>query len=124
MRERLAMITTSLCGGLVQEKIDRALRAVTNNILDPNTSPTKKRSIALKITFTPREDDREDVTVTAEVTTTLAQETAVKTKLFVAKDMASGRSTIQEFQRGEIKGQMSLGDIREDEETEERQEGT
>ena len=123
MREKLAMIQTSLCDGAVQEKIDRALKAVTDNIMDPNTPPSKKRSITLKITFTPREDDREDVTVTAEVTKSLAQEATVKTKLFVAKDRESGRSTIQEYRLGEIKGQMSLGDFEEDEEAEEQQEG-
>ena len=66
MREKLAMIQTSLCDGAVQEKIDRALKAVTDNIMDPNTPPSKKRSITLKITFTPREDDRKDKTLRCE----------------------------------------------------------
>ena len=55
--KRMTMAT--LCSGAVQEKVDRALRAVADNILDPNTDARKKRSITLKITFVPNEDDRE-----------------------------------------------------------------
>ena len=55
----------SLCGGAVQERINRALRKVSDNILDPNTEAKKKRVINLQLTFEPSEDDREDVTVEA-----------------------------------------------------------
>ena len=47
----------NLCDGAVQEKVDRALEKVSNNILDPNTEPGKKRSITLKITLKPKEKD-------------------------------------------------------------------
>lgn len=109
--KREKMTLTSICSGAIQEKIDRALREVGNNILDPNTDPKKKRSITLQIIFTPNEDDREDVAVTAEVKKTLAPEAGVKTKFFIAKDIESGAMTIQEHQRGEIKGQLSFDDI-------------
>lgn len=49
--ERLTLAT--ICGGAVQEKVDRALEKVTKNIIDPNTDPKKKRSITLKITLKP-----------------------------------------------------------------------
>lgn len=116
--KREKMTLTSICSGAIQEKIDRALREVGNNILDPNTDPKKKRSITLQIIFTPNEDDREDVTVTAEVKKTLAPEAGVKTKFFIAKDIESGAMTIQEHQRGEIKGQLSFDDIEAAEEHE------
>lgn len=35
----------SLCGGAVQERINRAIKQVVDNILDPNTDPKKKREI-------------------------------------------------------------------------------
>ena len=111
MKEKLTM--TSICSGAVQEKVDRALRAVADNILDPNTDAKKKRSITLKIVFQPNEDDREDVAVHVEVTKSLAPEAGVKTQLFIAKDLESGALTVQEHQRGVIKGQLDLGDMDE-----------
>lgn len=109
MHEKLTM--TSICGGAVQEKVDRALRAVADNILDPNTDPKKKRSITMKIVFQPNEDDREDVAVHVEVTKSLAPEAGVKTQLFIAKDLDTGAMTVQEHQRGMIKGQLDFGDM-------------
>ena len=109
MREKLTM--TTICDGAVQEKVDRALRAVADNILDPNTDPKKKRSITMKIVFQPNEDDREDVAVHVEVTKNLAPEAGVKTQLFIAKDLESGAMTVQEHQRGMIKGQLDFGDM-------------
>ena len=95
----------------MQEKVDRALRAVADNILDPHTDPKKKRSITMKIVFQPNEDDREDVAVHVEVTRNLAPEAGVKTQLFIAKDLESGAMTVQEHQRGMIKGQLDFGDM-------------
>ena len=109
MHEKLTM--TTICDGAVQEKVDRALRAVADNILDPNTDPKKKRSITMKIVFQPNEDDREDVAVHVEVTKNLAPEAGVKTQLFIAKDLDTGAMTVQEHQRGMIKGQLDFGDM-------------
>ena len=123
MHEKLTM--TTICDGAVQEKVDRALRAVADNILDPNTDPKKKRSITMRIVFQPNEDDREDVAVHVEVTKNLAPEAGVKTQLFIAKDLDTGAMTVQEHQRGMIKGQLDFGDMEalygeEDDGTDER----
>lgn len=110
MKEQSLSIDT-LCGGAVQERINRGLRKVADNILDPNTEAKKKRSITVKLTFTPNEDDREDVMVDASVLWSLAPEESAKTQLFVNKDIANNNITIQEHARGEIKGQLSFDDI-------------
>lgn len=109
MREKLTMAT--VCDGAVQEKVDRALKAVADNIMDPNTDAGKKRTITMKITLQPSEDDREDVAVSVEVTKSLAPETGIRTQLFITKDLESGAMTIQEHQRGMIKGQLDFGDM-------------
>ena len=109
MDERLNL--ASICGGAVQEKVDRALEKVAKNILDPNTDARKKRSITLKITLEPDEDDREDVKVSSEVSYTLASETGVQTQFFMYKDLESGRVTVTEHRKGEIKGQLSFSDM-------------
>lgn len=109
MEERLNL--ASICGGAVQEKVDRALEKVAKNILDPNTEAKKKRTITLKITMEPDEDDREDVKVSSEVAYTLAPETGVQTQFFMYKDLQSGRVTVTEHRKGEIKGQLSFSDM-------------
>lgn len=101
----------SICGGAVQEKVNRALEKVAKNILDPNTDAGKKRTITLKMTLVPSEDDREDVEVRADVTYTLAAETGVQTKFFVNQDIATGRVTVMEHKKGEIRGQLDFSDI-------------
>lgn len=102
---------TNICRGAVQEKIDRALKEVGSNILDPNKDPEKKRSITLKITFKPSKDDREDVLITADVSMQLAPDEPVKSQLYISKDLKTGAMTIQEHARGEIKSQLSFGDV-------------
>lgn len=90
--ERLTLAT--ICGGALQEKVDRALEKVAKNILDPNTEPGKKRTITLKITLKPNEADSEDVKVSAEVSYTLAPETGVATQFFVNKDLENDSVTV------------------------------
>lgn len=107
--ERLTLAT--ICGGAVQEKVDRALEKVATNILDPNTDPGKKRTITLKITMKPNENDYEDVAVSAEVSYTLAPDIGVQTQFFVNKNLKDGRVTVMEHRRGEIRGQLDFGDI-------------
>ena len=107
--ERLTLAT--ICGGAVQEKVDRALGKVVENILDPNTDSEKKRTITLKITMKPNEHDYEDVNVTADVSYTLAPDLGVQTQFFVNKDLKDGRVTVMEHRRGEIRGQLDFGDI-------------
>lgn len=107
--ETLTLAT--ICGGAVQEKVDRALEKVAKNILDPNTDPGKKRVITLKITLKPKDDDPEDVEVNADVTYTLAPEIGVQTQFFVNKDLKYGKVTVMEHKRGEIKGQLDFTDL-------------
>ena len=101
----------NLCGGAVQERINRALRKVSDNILDVNTEAKKKRSISLTLTFIPNEDDREDVSVEANVTMKLAPEEGVKTQFYINKDLTNEIITITEHVKGMIKGQLSFDDL-------------
>lgn len=101
----------NLCGGAVQERINRALRKVSDNILDVNTEAKKKRSISLTLAFIPNEDDREDVSVEANVTMKLAPEEGVKTQFYINKDLTNEVITITEHVKGVIKGQLSFDDL-------------
>ena len=98
----------SMCAGGVQERIDRALAKISDNILDLNTDAKKKRVLDVKITLTPNEDDREDVSVEVQTSVKLAPEMGLKTQLFINKDFRSGVTTLTEHAKGAIKGQLTL----------------
>ena len=101
----------SLFGGALQEQADRALRKISENIMDPNTDPEKKRSLTIKLIFKPSPDDNEDVSVTYETTVSLAPEIGGSTQMFITKDLRSGRISVMEHHRGVIRGQLDFGDM-------------
>ena len=98
----------SMCAGGVQERIDRALAKISDNILDLNTDAKKKRTLDIKIVLIPSGDDREDVTVEVQTSIKLAPETELKTQLFISRDFKSGVTTLTEHAKGAIKGQLTL----------------
>lgn len=104
------MTLASMCSGGVQERIDRALAKISDNILDLNTEAKKKRTLDVKIILTPDEDDREDVTVEVQTSVKLAPEMGLKTQLFINKDFKTGVTTLTEHAKGAIKGQLTLDD--------------
>ena len=108
MAEKLTL--ASMCAGGVQERIDRALAKISDNILDLNTDAKKKRVLDVKITLVPNEDDREDVSVEVQTSVKLAPEMGLKTQLFINKDFRSGVTTLTEHSKGAIKGQLTLDD--------------
>ena len=97
MAEKLTL--ASMCAGGVQERIDRALAKISDNILDLNTDAKKKRTLDIKIVLTPSEDDREDVAVEVQTSVKLAPEMGLKTQLFINKDFRSGVTTLTEHAR-------------------------
>jgi len=105
------MTLASMCGGGVQERINRGLAKLSDNILDPNTEAKKKRELTIKITLTPNEDDREDVTVDVVTSLKLAPEMKLSTQLYINKDYRTGAVSITEHAKGQIKGQLSLDDM-------------
>lgn len=105
------MTLASLCDGAVQERVNHALQKVSENVLDPNTDPKKKRSITLTLSFEPNPDDREDVSVDVSVGVKLAPETGLKTQFFLSKNLDSGMVSITEHAKGQIKGQLSFEDL-------------
>ena len=84
---------------------------MARNILDPNVVPDKKRTVTLKITLKPSEEDQSDVIVSADVTCTLSPEVGATTNLFVSQNYKTGSVTVMEHSRGEIKGQLDFSDV-------------
>jgi topoisomerase IA-like protein len=104
------MTLANMCNGGVQERIDRALSKISDNILDINTDAKKKRTLTVQIVFMPSEEDRENVAVEVHTSTKLAPETGLKTQFYISKDLDSNTVNIAEYLKGTIRGQLTLDD--------------
>lgn len=107
----------NLCSGAIQEKVNRALYRAANNILDPNTDHKKKREVNIKITLLPNKDNVEDVMVSADVSVKLAQELPVGTMFYLDQDLTDGTVSIVEYDKGQIRGQISFNELEEIDDT-------
>lgn len=106
---------SEVADGGVQVKLNRALKQVADNILDPNTDATKKRKVQINIYIAPNEKrDASDVTV--EVKTTLAPEVGIPTTMLLGRDI-KGEVHVNELKSG-VKGQeyidTNTGEIKTD----------
>lgn len=100
--------------GAALERFNREMQRVLENIADPNTDPTKKRTLTL--TFTLSADDARDI-VTTDVTakSKLVPANSVGTKLIIDINQ-KGDLIGQELKSG-AKGQTYInddGDVAED----------
>ncbi len=70
-------------GGL-QEKVDKELEKVFDNILDPNTDIKTKRKLTITLTMVP-DETREVVSTSMEVKSSLTPQTGVATTVLVGQ---------------------------------------
>jgi hypothetical protein len=74
----------SLCNGAALELFQSALNQVNQNIKDPNTSATKKRSITIKFDMTPYVD-RSGANIVVNVESKLSSHNGVNGSMFIHK---------------------------------------
>jgi len=91
---------SKIAGGAVQEKLDRAIKEVVKNILDPNTDAKKKRKISLSLTITPSEQ-RDSFGLATQVKTTLVPENDVPATILVGKSK-KGEIVANELKSGAV----------------------
>lgn len=96
----------NLAEGALAEKIRDGMAAVIENIADPNTPYKTKRKLNISLSFAP-DEKRELVEVTMEVKPTLAPAMPAKTRVFIDKDLKSGRVVCAEYRHG-VPGQMAM----------------
>ncbi|MGI1768432.1 hypothetical protein [Streptococcus uberis] len=99
-------------GGL-QEKVDKELEKVFDNILDPNTDTKTARKLTITLTMKP-DDTRQTVATGMEVKSTLAPQTGVATTVLVGQK--DGKVYANEL-KSSIPGQMYFdekGEVRTD----------
>ena len=103
-----------LAGGTLQEKFDREITRVVENMQDPNTPFNEKRGITINLSFHQTEL-RDDAKVEISVKSKLASVISAKTNFAMGKDLKSGEVLVREYGKG-IPGQMSFSDVIEPEE--------
>jgi hypothetical protein len=113
MAKKSKLDLNKFAGGTLQEKFDRAVNEVIQNMQDPNTSFKNKRGITISIGFTQNEQ-RDDAKITVSVTTKTAPVLPIETALYMGKDIDTGEIEIREYGK-QISGQMSITDIEDDE---------
>jgi hypothetical protein len=99
--------------GAFKERADYEMARVIDNILDPNTDPTKKRKLVLTFEFTP-DSERKSIGVNLTVKSTLAATTPVSTSMCVVGSPATGEVQVVEMVP-QIPGQQSMDGEYQDE---------
>ena len=102
-------------GGALSAQVNKALKKVTENIIDPNTDPTKERRITVTIKMKANEL-RNFVATGIETKLTLAPELGAATALSMGQDLESGEVDCVEV-GSQIPGQLVM-DLKNTEEPE------
>lgn len=105
---------SQLAGGTLQEKFDREITRVIENMQDPNTPFGEKRKITINISFVQNEM-RDDAKIEISLNSKLAGVISAKTNFAMGKDLKSGEVMVNEYGK-QIPGQMSFSDLGQKEE--------
>lgn len=95
--------------GALSVQVNKALQKVTENILDPNTDPTKARKITVTITMKAN-PERNFSAAAVETKVALAPELGAVAALSMGKDLKTGEVDCVEI-GNQIPGQLSFGDV-------------
>lgn len=95
--------------GALIEQTDGEIQKILDNILDPNTDPKKKRTMTVKIAFTPIGEDRELAKIDIQTTSSVVPYNAVSTNICLGRD-ATGNAVAMEYMKGTVPGQVEMPD--------------
>ena len=109
--ERTSILDMAM--GAIKERVDYEMGHVLDNILDPNTDPTKNRKLTITIVFTP-DGERRNIAVNCTAKCTLVATNPVHTSMYVATVPGTGEAQVVEMVP-QIPGQQSMdGNIQEE----------
>lgn len=114
-KQMLHVDLSQLAGGTLQEKFDREITRVIENMQDPNTPFGEKRKITINISFVQNEM-RDDAKIEISLNSKLAGVISAKTNFAMGKNLENGEVVVNEYGK-QIPGQMSFSDIGQKEET-------
>lgn len=86
---------TSLRNGALVEMFDIEMQKVAKNMMDPNTSAKKERSVTIKVSFKP-DEERGSATCAIQTTATLAPIKPAATTIFMS-ELRDGRIDLTEY---------------------------
>lgn len=104
MAKKLSLET--LCKGGFEERMNRVLSEIAQNILDPNTDAEKARKLTCTITFKPN-GSRDMVSADVVVKPTLVPAAGLKTAFVVGQDIQTGKVEMTEY-NNQIRGQVEF----------------
>ena len=93
--------------GAFKERADYEMSKIIDNIVDPNTSAAKKRSLTVKIDIMP-DSERQNLRITTTVSAKLEPTNPVSTSLYITPG-ENGEAMVVEMVP-QIPGQISLED--------------
>lgn len=80
-KEHISKSILEIGGGMLMEEADHELAKILKNIVDPNTAPTKARTLTIKLKFTPNEE-RSQISIETSSSVSLAPNKSKKVVLF------------------------------------------
>ena len=87
---------SQLAGGTLQEKFDREITRVIDNMQDPNTPFGEKRKITINISFVQNEM-RDDAKIEISLNSKLAGVISAKTNFAMGKNLENGEVVVNEY---------------------------
>lgn len=103
MSKEIDLQLSDLANGAIQEKLNGELDKVFSNIHDPNTPPTVKRTITIKLDFKP-DETRKVISLSSDFATKLAPVDGVVTTVLTGKDLSTGKVEAHEL-KSNVPGQ-------------------
>lgn len=99
--------------GAIKERANYEMSRIIENILDPNTDPTKKRKLVVSLDLIP-DSERRTISVNCTAKSTLAPTNPVSTSMCVVGSPATGEVQVVEMVP-QIPGQQSMDGEYQDE---------
>lgn len=109
MSKEIELNLSEMANGAIQEKLEVELEKLFENIHDPNTKPKDKRSITIKLEFTP-DDNRQVTNLNSSFATKLAPIRDFDTTILTGKDFSTGKVAAREL-KSEIPGQTYIDPV-------------
>ncbi|MCI1920460.1 MAG: replication terminator protein [Liquorilactobacillus nagelii] len=99
MIQNIDLQISNLAHGAIQEKLNGELIKLFENIHDPNTKATDKRTVNIKLEFKP-DENRQVVTMNCDVSIKTAPIEGVSTTVLTGKDLGTGKVEAHELKSG------------------------
>ncbi|WP_373758138.1 replication terminator protein [Jeotgalibaca porci] len=96
MSKEIELNLSQLANGAIQQKLDGELEKIFENIHDPNTKSKDKRSITIKLEFSP-DENRQVINLNSSFSTKLAPVRDFDTTILSAKNLEDGSVAAREL---------------------------